>query len=125
MPPENGTDTAPSRLTYLPLVGEVDGRTKPALAFKAAVADFVEDLGGQQAVSRAELEMVRRCAGLAVLAAQHEAAIVAGEKVDAESYIAIANAQGRALSRLGLRRRQRNITPSLVEYLDGKAEAAE
>ncbi len=102
MPPENGTDTAPSRLTYLPLVGEVDGRTKPALAFKNAVADFVEDLGGQQAISRAELELVRRCAGLAVLAAQQEAAIVAGEQVDAESYIAIANAQGRALTRLGL-----------------------
>ncbi len=125
MPPENGTDTAPSRLTYLPLVGAVDGRTKPALAFKNAVADFVADLGGEQAISRAELELVRRCAGLAVLAAQHEAAIVAGEKVDAESYIAIANAQGRALTRLGLRRRQRNITPSLVEYLEGTSEAVE
>ena len=121
MPPENGTDIAPSRLTYLPLVGEVDGRTKPALAFKAAVADFVEDLGGQQAISRAELEMVRRCAGLAVLAAQHEAAIVAGEKVVAESYIAIANAQGRALSRLGLKRVVRDITPRLRDIIEGRA----
>ena len=125
MPPENGTDTAPSRLTYLPLVGAVDGRTKPALAFKNAVADFVEDLGGEQAISRAELELVRRCAGLAVLAAQHEAAIVAGGALDIEAYIAIVNAQGRALSRLGLRRRQRDVTPTLVEYLGAKAEAAE
>ncbi len=121
MPPENGTDTAPSRLTYLPLVGAVDGRTKPALAFKNAVADFVEDLGGEQAISRAELELVRRCAGLAVLAAQHEAAIVAGEKVDAESYIAIANAQGRALTRLGLKRVVRDITPRLKDIIEGRA----
>ena len=121
MPPENGTDTAPSRLTYLPLVVAVDGRTKPALAFKNAVADFVEDLGGEQAISRAELELVRRCAGLAVLAAQHEAAIVAGEKVDAESYIAIANAQGRALSRLGLKRVVRDITPRLRDIIEGRA----
>ena len=121
MPPENGTDTAPSRLTYLPLVGAVDGRTKPALAFKNAVADFVADLGGEQAISRAELELVRRCAGLAVLAAQHEAAIVAGEKVDAESYIAIANAQGRALTRLGLKRVVRDITPRLKDIIEGRA----
>jgi hypothetical protein len=65
--------------------------------------------------------MVRRCAGLAVLAAQHEAAIVAGEKVDAESYIAIANAQGRALSRLGLKRVVRDITPRLRDIIEGRA----
>ena len=48
-------ETARSALTSLPILGLIDGRTRPALAFKAAVADFISDLGGDAAVSRAEL----------------------------------------------------------------------
>ena len=94
----------------LPLVGAIDGRTRSALAFKSAVADIVSDLGGQSAISRAQLELVRRAAGLAVLASTHEASIIAGDEVDCERYIAVCNAQGRALTRLGLQRTQRDVT---------------
>jgi hypothetical protein len=107
----NGTDTTPSRLTYLPVIGEIDGRTKAAIAFRNAVQDFVEDLGGETGISRAQLEMVRRCAGLAVLAAQHEAKIVAGQEVDAEAYLQLVNSHGRALGRLGMARAAKDITP--------------
>ena len=51
------------------------------------MADFVADLGGEQAISRAELEMVRRCAGLAVLAAQHEAAREAFDELADERFL--------------------------------------
>ena len=115
-----GTNAAPKHGTYLPLVGEVDGRTRSALAFKAAVADFVSDLGGDQAISRAQLELARRAAGLAVLAAQHEADIVGGNEVDAERYVTLANAQGRVLTRLGLKRRARDITPDLRTYIEDR-----
>ena len=60
----------------------VDGRTRPAKAYEATVAALVADLGGEDVISRAELEIVRRAAGLGVLAQQIEAALVRGAKVE-------------------------------------------
>ena len=108
---------------FIPGFGHVDGRTRPAKAYEATVAALVADLGGEDVISRAELEIVRRAAGLGVLAQQIEAAIVSGDKVEPTQYQSVANAQGRLLARLGLRRRQRDVTPSLGEYLDQKGAA--
>ncbi len=114
----NGREVGRSALTSLPIVGLVDGRTRPALAFKAAVVDLVSDLGGDDAVSRAELELIRRAAGLSVLAAQMEAAIVSGEKIDVERYTAAINAQRRVLVTLGLKARIQEA-PRLRDVLSG------
>lgn len=49
-----------------------------------------------------------------------------GELVDVEQLTRLANAATRILSRLGLKREQRDATPSLAEYLaanDGEAAA--
>jgi len=117
--PDRNADTAPSRVMSLPVIGEVDGRTRPALLYKTTVAALVADLGGEGFLSHAQLQLVQRAAGLAVLAAQHEARIVAGEKVDTERYIAVVNAVGRNLTRLGLQRRARNVTPpDLHDYIN-------
>ena len=62
-------------------------------------------------MSRAELELIRRAAGLSVLAAQIEADIVGGEEVNVERYTAAINAQRRVLVTLGLKRRVPDITP--------------
>ncbi len=107
---------------FIPGIGAVDGRTRPAKAYEAIVLALVADLGGEEVISRAELEIARRAAGLGVLAAQIEAAIVAGEDVEPTQYQSVANAQGRLLSRLGLRRRARDVTPPLADYLKAKAE---
>ncbi len=42
-------ETARSALTSLPILGLIDGRTRPALAFKAAVADFISRIAGKVA----------------------------------------------------------------------------
>ena len=86
---------------------------------------ITEDLGGVEHLSEAERQLARRCAQLAIEAEIMEDVRATGGALDIEAYIAIVNAQGRALSRLGLRRRQRDVTPSLVEYLGAKAEEAE
>ena len=109
-------ETTRSALTSLPILGLIDGRTRPALAFKTAVGDFVSDLGGDAAVSRAELELIRRAAGLSVLAAQIEAEIVNGDEVAIDRYTATINAQRRVLVTLGLKRRARDVTPDPLEY---------
>ncbi len=84
----------------------------------------MSDLGGDAAVSRAELELIRRAAGLSVLAAQMEADIVGGENVDVERYTATINAQRRVLTTLGLKRRARDVTPDPLEYA-ARARAVE
>ncbi len=111
-------ETARSALTRLPILGLIDGRTRPALAFKTAVGDLVFDLGGDAAVSRAQLELIRRAAGLSVLTAQIEAAIVSGEKIDVERYTAAINAQRRVLVTLGLKTRIQEA-PRLRDVLSG------
>ena len=48
----------------LPVLGRIDGRTMAALAFRKALDDFVGDLGGEENITRAELEIARRSAGI-------------------------------------------------------------
>ena len=69
---------------------------------------ITEDLGGVEHLSEAERQLARRCAQLAIEAEIMEDVRATGGALDIEAYIAIVNAQGRALTRLGLRRRQRD-----------------
>ena len=92
---------------------------------EAELAEFAKaDLGGASEISTAELELIKRCAGLSVLAAWYEARIIAGETLSAEqhgAYLGCLNAQGRGLCRLGLRRRTRDVNPrDLGEYIAAK-----
>lgn len=125
MAASNGQDTGTKGqhcTAFIPGIGQVDGRTRPAKAYEATVEALVSDLGGPDAISRAELEIVRRAAGLGVLAMQIESRIVAGEDVAATEHATVCNAQARLLARLGLQRRPRDVTPTLDAYLRSKAE---
>lgn len=120
----NGADATPAVRTVLPVLGEVDGRTRPAVAYKSILEAVIADLGGRDRLSRLEVEIACRVAGLGVLAAQLEAQVIGGATVDVERLVTIANAQGRAAQRLGLRRRLKDITPTLSDYLAGHAQGA-
>jgi len=104
----------------LPVLGRIDGRTMAALAFRKALDDFVGDLGGDENITRAELEIARRAAGLAVLAAAHEVSILAGKPIDVPTYLNLINTQRHVLLALGLSRRPKDITPNPIEYLEAK-----
>ena len=64
------------RLSLLPEAGKVDGRSRGALAFKEIVADILEDLGGVDHASRAQVEMAKRVAGFSVLAGALELKLI-------------------------------------------------
>lgn len=81
-----------------------------------AVEDITSDLGGPDNMSRAELELARRAAGLAVLAALAESRLLAGHEVDIPSLVSVGNAQRRILATLGLERRAK-VAPSLQDWL--------
>ena len=48
-----------------------------------------------------------------------------GEKVNSEEWTRIVNCENRTLGNLGLKRRQRDVTPDPLEYINGKTAAAE
>lgn len=100
----------------VPGLGLVDGRTREARLYGQAVADVVSDLGGEDHVSRAELELVRRAAGLSVLAALAESRLLSGDEMDISELVSVGNAQRRILATLGLQRRAVDTTPTLSEY---------
>jgi len=106
--------------TDVPGLGLVDGRTREARLYGQAVADVVSDLGGDDNVSRAELELVRRAAGLSVLAALAESKLLTGEETDIGELVSVGNAQRRILATLGLQRRSRDVTPDLSDWIKAK-----
>jgi hypothetical protein len=99
------------RVLILPEIGAVDGRTRPAMLYKEVAGAVADDLGGVQHLTRAQKELVKRAAGLAVLADQVEERLVNGESVDVTEYATVVGTQSRVLRTLGLRRVARDVTP--------------
>jgi len=122
--PQQITDKATTKgqrcTVDVPGLGLVDGRTREARLYGQAVADVVSDLGGDDNVSRAELELVRRAAGLSVLAALAESKLLTGEETDIGELVSVGNAQRRILATLGLQRRSRDVTPDLSDWIKAK-----
>ena len=67
---------------------------------------------GGDHLSEGERQLARRCATLAIEAETMEVQKAEGGNLDLEAYIALTNALGRALGRLGLRRVARYVTPT-------------
>ena len=102
----SGADTLMS-LSGVPYIGSIDARTKAARLFKAALVALIADRGGVQAMSNAELLLVRRAAGAGVLCDTIESKIVAGEDIKADmvnAYLAASNDFRRLVTTLGLRK---------------------
>jgi hypothetical protein len=94
----------------LPELGPIDGRSRPAILFREVAAAVASDLGGRDRLTRAQLELVRRVAGLSVLADQIEWRIVNGQPIEVLEYTSIVGTQSRVLRSLGLKRVPKDIT---------------
>jgi hypothetical protein len=107
------------------LLPGVDGRTAWARRLRDVMELHINDLGGSSVVSEAERSIVRRAAALTVELERLEASFaVAGGASgdDLDLYQRTAGNLRRLLESVGLERRARDITPSLTEYLAGRAE---
>ena len=107
-------------------VGEVDGRpidgrTVQARRFRDVLESILSDLGGRDQISEGEYQLARRATALSVAAEIEEAYLATGKRLDAEANVKLVNGLNRTFANLGLRRRQRDITPPLAEYLAQKA----
>ena len=105
--------TRPQLLTR----AQLDGRTSAAKAFDKLVADIEADLGGRDQLSAIELALIEAFAGAAVTLQHLNTRLALGQEIDLGQYAQVVSAMVRVASRLGLRRRARDLTPSLSDLL--------
>jgi hypothetical protein len=125
MKPMNGMK-ARRRCMILPEIGAIDGRTRPAMLYREVAQAIAEDRGGAGQLSRGEMSLVRRAAGLEVVANAMELHLVNGEEIDVSAYAMVCARQCRVLATLGLARRARDVSPpDPLKYAQAMAEAAD
>lgn len=114
------------------LFPDVDHRTAWMRRLKDLIADHVSDLGGDDMISSSEMILVRRAAMLTLQCELQEARWAQNEgeasPKQIETYQRVTGALRRVLESLGLRRRQRDVTPDPLQYAkqyDRTAEDAE
>jgi hypothetical protein len=90
---------------------QLDGRTQAAKVFDALVLDIESDLGGRNQLSRIELALVEAFAGACVTVYHLNTRLLRGETIDLGQHAQAISAMVRVASRLGLRRRARDVSP--------------
>ena len=115
--PQAGTRKGSGRVA----VEGVDGRSTMGRRFREIVSTLFADLGGDP--TEAQRAIASRAATLAIWCEQAETDFANGKAFDVATYATSANAMRRLLADLGLERRSRDITPTLSQYLSGRAVA--
>ena len=96
----------------------IDGRSLVARRYRDLIDLVVSDQGGLDRMSEARMQLARRFAALSVQAEMLEARLANGEIIDLTEYSQLTSTLVRVVSRLGIDRRARDVTPSLRTYLD-------
>ena|ERR1700730_6403424 len=105
------------------LLPMTDGRSATARRFKDLVEDIAADLGGKAMLSEGQRQLIRRAAMLSAECERQEALSARGEaEFNCELYGTMCDRLGRLFGRLGLERKPRDVTPTLSDYLQAKAQ---
>ena len=111
------------------LLPGIDGRSPWVRRCKDVIALHVGDLGGADNCSAAERSIIRRAATLTVelerLESKFAQAELRAEADDLDLYVRASGNLRRFLEAVGLKRRQRDVTPSLQDIIGegGHADA--
>ena len=85
----------------------------------------LDDMGGRETLSAAQVSLAQRAASIEVELEQMEGRLSKGESVDLDAYTRAAGHLRRILETLGIERAKRDVTPSLEEIMaDHAGEAA-
>ena len=103
----------------------LDGRSKAAQRFDAIARGIAQDLGGEDRLSVVQKHLVEAFAGAALNLQDLNARLLLGEEIDLLAQTSAINALVKIASRLGVHRLQREIAPTLDQYLHSRSEAAE
>jgi hypothetical protein len=113
------------RLLPANINGGVDGRSAWVRRVRDLIAQHTADLGGIDNISCAEQALVRRCATLCTELERRELLFAQSSQID-DTALAVfqsgVNTLRRTLESLGLKRRTRDVTPSLSDLLRADQE---
>ena len=99
-------------------LADLDGRSRAARNARDIAAAMTADLGGEQNLTEAQRQLIRRAATLGSLIEDFEARFLAGAQLDdLPKYLSAITTQRHVLSLLGLERRARDATPNLQKFL--------
>jgi hypothetical protein len=105
------------------LLPNIDGRSAQARRYRDVLAACVSDQGGLDRMSESRLQLIRRFSALCVIAEGLEGQLVSGGSIEIQAFATLSSTLVRLASRLGIDRRSKLVsTPSLRDYLEGKAE---
>jgi hypothetical protein len=101
------------------LLANIDGRSTEARRYRDLCFSFADDCGGAASLTEAQRALVRQAASLVVQSERLASAAIRGELVSDEQRTRVANALGRTLNRLGIKKRVgRKLT--VPEYLEAR-----
>ncbi len=114
----SSTDSRPSRTRSAVTNGrrafvDGDGNSAWYRRRKDIVELHLDDMGGRDALSEAQISLACRAASIEVELEQMEGRLSKGESVDLDAFTRAASHLRRILETLGVERRQRDVTPSL------------
>lgn len=96
---------------------EGDGRLALPRRFRDLCACIAADQGGAERLPTIKLDLIRRYAGLAILAERIESDLINGREVDLSELVVISSTLSRLATRIGMTRSARDVTPSLDQYV--------
>lgn len=99
-----------------------DGNSPWARRYRDLIALHVDDLGGPDVVSEAQLSLCRRLSALEVEAERMEGQLSMGCEVDLDLLNRIGGNIRRGLETIGMHRVQKDVTSSVVEHFRRKPE---
>ena len=105
----------------------VDGNGNAAWTrrWKDLVAAHASDLGGASNLSEAQSSLIRRVATIEIELEQLEGKLSKGEPVDLDAYTRASSHLRRILECLGLKRKSRDITPTIEQIAQHMADEDE
>ena len=103
---------------------DLDRRTLEFKRYEEVRAAVIADLGGEDAVSTAEAQITDRAAFIAMILETMQITSLNGEQIDLQRYGELTDRLRRLFESVGFTRRQRNVTPTLSQFVDGIARHA-
>jgi len=104
------------------LLEGLDGRSAAARRYRDVQDDIARDLGGFDRLTETQRHLIRSASGLVLLREALDVKVLNGENVSAAEYCRISNSLRRVLATIGFTRSQRDVTPSLRQYIDSEAQ---
>jgi hypothetical protein len=103
------------------LLLEGDARLPLPRLFRDICREIANDLGGADQLSTIQRGLIKRYAGMSVLAERIESDICQGKSVDIKEAALISSTVARLASRLGIKRQAKDITPSIQDWIASHA----